>query len=118
MRKAILITSMLGLSALCSQAMAAELKGEWANSADECDQLRTVYADGGEHLTKMNVEGNWQLINESLWERNGDDLYITTDGHVAEWVIDKLDGEELHLVNQDPEAEELGVGEARFVRCD
>lgn len=118
MLKPFLMFSAIGLMAISQQALAEELVGEWANDPDECDQMRVIYVDDGDHLTKIYAGDEWQIVNESEWERDGDDVFITTSGHVAAWTIEKLDNDEMHLVNQDPEAEELGVAEARFFRCD
>lgn len=118
MLKSLWMLSLLSVSAISQQALAAELTGEWANEPNECDQMRVIYADDGQHLTKINVEGIWQLINENEWYREGDEVFIRSPAHVAEWTIERLDEEELHMVNQDPEAVELGAGEAQFYRCD
>ncbi|MFU8830684.1 MAG: hypothetical protein ACNA7J_00890 [Wenzhouxiangella sp.] len=97
----------------------AELIGEWSNDPDNCDEMRVIYAEDGSNPTKIKAGGEWVEVSEgTTWEREGDELYVQTGARVDTWTIAQLDEQALHLVNQDPEAAEFGVGEAQFYRCD
>ncbi len=99
-------------------AMSADVVGEWSNEPDNCDDMRVVYAEDGHNPTLVNADGDWVEVSESSWERDDNLLYVQTGARQDVWDIERLDDEELHLVNQDPEAADHGAGEARFYRCD
>ena len=99
-------------------ALAADLVGEWSNEPDNCDEMRVIYGADGDHPTKINAAGDWVVVNEATFERDGDVVSVTQDGRTDFWDIVELDDERVHMVNQDPEAEEFGVGETELFRCE
>ena len=116
MRKFVTIVSLAFLFPV--GAMAADLVGEWSNEPENCDEMRILYTEEGEHPTKINADGNWVVVNEATWQRDGDVVAVTQDGRTDFWDIVELDDERVHMVNQDPEAEEFGVAETELYRCD
>lgn len=112
-----LMTAGLLTAMLPATVLAQELVGEWSNDPDNCDEMRIIYRENGEHPTEVNADGDWVVVNESTWERAGDVVYVTTEGRTEAWDIEHLDEERAHLVNQDPAADELGAGEREIHRC-
>lgn len=106
------------LLTLGAPALAQEVTGEWSTDADACGEMRVVYAEDGSHPTEVNADGEWVVVNESTWERDGDVLHVTTQGRTESWDIVHLDAERMELVNQDPEAEELDAGRSELFRCE
>lgn len=98
-------------------ALAQELVGEWSNDPDNCEKMRILYKENGDHPTEINADGNWVVVNEGTWERDGDVISVTTDGRTEAWDIEHLGEERAHLVSQDPAAEDLGAGEREIYRC-
>lgn len=97
---------------------AAEIEGEWSLTADECDEMRVVYADDGSNPTLVNADGDWTEVSEpTTWEKDGDTLVVSTEARTDTWEITELSDERLEMVNQSASAEEEGAGEASFHRC-
>lgn len=115
MRYLILILMFAG--GLPATAMAQEVVGEWSNESGNCDEMRVIYEENGDHPTVVNANGEWVEVSENTWERDGDVVYVSTDTRTDAWDIVELTDEYLHMVNQDPEAEEYGVGETELYRC-
>lgn len=115
--KSITAIACLLLLAFPVAGLSQTLVGEWSNDPGSCDELRIVYGDDGQHPTEINADGEWVVVNESTWEREGDVVYVTTEGRTEAWDIVHLDDETARLVNQDEGAEELGAGESEIHRC-
>jgi|GEM_PF-4631128 len=102
---------------LSASADSGQLAGEWSNEPGNCDELRIVYGEDGRHPTEIQADGEWVIVNESLWKRDGEVVEVTTDGQTETWQIDHLDDERAVLINQDDQARELGAGEVELFRC-
>lgn len=114
MRQLMLIPAL----AFALPVLAADLVGEWSTEPNNCDELRVIYSADGAHPTKVNAGGEWVVVNESTWERDGDVILVTTGARTDAWDIVELDEERLHLANQDPEAAEHGAAESELYRCE
>lgn len=112
-----LLVTVLVAAAFPATVLAADVVGEWSNEPGNCDEMRVTYAEDGNHPTEINAGGEWVVVNEATWERDGDVVHVTQDGRTDSWDIVELDEEHLYMVNQDPEAEEYGVGETELYRC-